>query len=143
MRNLATGLVRAGLVVGIAAGGAALAAPATAASGPSYHGCPYGAVCVYPGGTGFNHDHPKYVWYSYAGHNIYNELGTNRIVNNQSANAGFGLCRYSNGTGGVVDVAPWPIENYSPSYEDFHAKLVNSVDLRPESQIGANTICHR
>jgi len=110
------------------------------ASGPSFHGCPYGAVCVYPANTGWNGDHPKYAFFSYAGHNIFNEFGTHRIADNQYGAHAAGLCAGSNGTGGFANVEGLVGEGnptYSPFFWDQNLTPVNSLDLRPLDQYGS------
>lgn len=110
-------------------------APSAQAAG-SYHGCPRGAFCIYPGTT-FNGDNPEYVFFSYAGHNIYNEYGNHRVVSNQTANAAWGLCYGSRGTGGAyvggVDERPQP--------ETINLTVVNSVELRPNADY--HKVCRR
>lgn len=116
---------------------------ANAASGPTVHGCPYGAVCVYPAGTGWNGDSPKYEFFSYAGHNIFNEFGTNRVLDNQYGGHAVGLCAGSDGTGGPVfeSSSTEGSTAYFPVYWDANLYPVNSLDLRPFSQY--NSLCER
>lgn len=124
--------------------GAARGDQVTPAAGQSWHGCPYGAVCVYPANKGWNGDHPKYFFYSYAGHNIYNEFGTHRIADNQYGGHAAGLCAGYNGTGGLARVPGIVAEGFSsyyPVYWDQNLTPVNSLDLRPYSQF--NSLCHR
>lgn len=119
-------------------------AVAPLATGPSYHGCPYGAVCVYPANTGWNGDHPKYFFYSYAGHNIYGEYGTHRIADNQYGGHAAGLCAGSNGTGGYANgpnLLGEGSSHYNPLYWDENLTPVNSLDLRPYSQY--DSLCNR
>ncbi|HEX6446441.1 MAG TPA: hypothetical protein VF053_15200 [Streptosporangiales bacterium] len=114
------------------------------ASGPSYHGCPYGAVCVYPAGKGWNGDRPKYFFYSYAGHNIYNEFGTHRIADNQYGSHSAAVCAGYNGTGGLANVYGIRAEGgpyYYPVYWDVDLTPVNSLDLRPYSEY--ESLCFR
>lgn len=113
-------------------------------TGPSYHGCPYGAVCIYPANTGWNGDRPKYAFYSYAGHNISNEYGTHRVADNQYGAHSVGECAGYNGTGGLANVygviadgAP----RYAPVYWDGNLTPVNSFDLRPYSEY--DSLCYR
>lgn len=90
---------------------------------------------MYPQNTGYNGDHPKYFFYSYTGHNIYNEYGTHRIVNNQTGGAGFGLCAKANGKRGFAKLNGIVAEDGGAPFEmDFNATPVNSIDLRPTSQ---------
>ncbi|TQL67742.1 hypothetical protein FB381_1624 [Nocardioides albertanoniae] len=86
------------------AGGALLAsAPAAQAEAAKdvtaqAHGCPSGAVCVYPG-TGWNGDMPEHVYYSYGAHNLSNEHGDHRVYNNQTGGATARTCTGYDGTG--------------------------------------------
>jgi phospholipase A2-like protein len=80
--------------VALLAGGASVAATPAGATGPSLHGCPYGAVCVYPQNRGLNGGHPEPggVYFSYGAHNLRNQLGNHTVVNNQYAGAVYRLC---------------------------------------------------
>lgn len=125
--------------------GAAHGDQVTPAAGQSWHGCPYGAVCVYPANKGWNGDHPKYFFYSYAGHNIYNEYGTHRIADNQYGGHAAGLCAGSNGRGGFANESSGMVAEgstvYYPIAWDQNLTPVNSLDLRPYSQF--DSLCHR
>jgi hypothetical protein len=143
-------LIAAVATIALAITGVTLAASkasnASAASGPSYHGCPYGAVCIYPQNKGFNNGDWTYAFYSFAGHNIYNQVGTHRIVDNQYGSHYVGLCAKANGKGGFVPYDGHTIRgegstSYSPKYWDADLRPVNSLDLRPQSQ-NENT-CYR
>jgi hypothetical protein len=83
------------------AGGASVVATPAGAAGPSVLGCPYGAVCVYPQGTGYNGGHPEAggVYFSYGAHDLHNQFGRHAIVNNQYNGAGFRLCTAYGGGG--------------------------------------------
>ena len=80
--------------------GAAQAAESPAATSDdvtaSAHGCPSGAVCVYPS-AGWNGGNPTYVFWSYGSHKIYNQYGTHRVYNNQYGEAFASACRGSSG----------------------------------------------
>lgn len=86
-----TARVLAVLALAATAAIAALAAPAQASrpdppsdDRPSYAitGCPYGAVCLYPG-TGWNGGNPSHVYWEYGSHRLYEQYGSHRIYNNQ------------------------------------------------------------
>ncbi|GAB3930613.1 hypothetical protein GCM10011575_47730 [Microlunatus endophyticus] len=58
---------------------------AQAASG-TVHGCPRGAVCIYPQNKGWNGGHPESggVFYSYGPHNLSGQHGNHYVLNNQT-----------------------------------------------------------
>lgn len=144
MRTFTKILVGALVSAGALAPAAAFGGTASAASGPSYHGCPYGAVCVYPANTGWNNNHPKYEFFSYAGHNIYDEYGTHRVADNQYGGHAWGACAGSNGTGGLANtggIEAAGSSDYNPEYWDVNLTKVNSFDLRPLSQY--DSLCKR
>ncbi|KNX38949.1 hypothetical protein [Luteipulveratus halotolerans] len=86
--------------------GADAAQPSTAQiAGSSWHGCPWGAVCIYPQDAGYNGDRPSNVYWSYGSHKLYNQYGTHMIVNNQYGGALATLCTGSYGTG-CIDWLP-------------------------------------
>ncbi|MEW2517137.1 hypothetical protein [Actinacidiphila alni] len=95
---------------------------ATQAHAEGVHGCPTGAVCVYPG-TGWNNDHPSLALYSYGAHNLSGQVGSHMVVNNQYGGASATLWSGYNATGSALDVLPEGaayIENLTP---------VNSISL--------------
>ncbi|MET9296616.1 hypothetical protein [Streptomyces sp. NPDC003077] len=65
----------------------------------SWHGCPSGAVCVYPQNAGWNGDRPSLVFYSYGAHNLSNQYGQHYVANNQTGGATARTCTGYNGTG--------------------------------------------
>ncbi|MFF9592967.1 hypothetical protein ACF1FX_27805 [Streptomyces sp. NPDC014646] len=101
---LATGSV-------LSLGGGATAAEAAG----TIHGCPSGAVCLYPNGSWAN-DKPTYKFYSYAVHKIYNQIGTKRIFNNQTGGATARNCYDVNGTncGGHQRAGTYADYDYTP-----------------------------
>jgi hypothetical protein len=110
--------------------------PALAAG--AYHGCPYGAVCVYPDNS-YNGDQPALIFESYGPHNLQNQFGEKRVVNNQYGGAIAWFCTGYDGTGSAV--LPWlsgTIEEGSMSSEfsgiDFGP--INSVVLGPSADSG-------
>ncbi|MFJ1586491.1 hypothetical protein ACIOC1_24615 [Streptomyces sp. NPDC088197] len=92
----------AALALSVAAVGTVGAVRADAAGG-TVHGCPYGAVCVYPNDTDWGNDHPSFVYWSYGAHNLSNQYGWHDVLNNQSGGARARLWTGYNGTGQVVD----------------------------------------
>ncbi|ARH89491.1 MULTISPECIES: hypothetical protein [Streptomyces] len=78
--------------------GATGASAAPAAAG-SLHGCPSGAVCVYPQNAGWNGDRPSLAFYSYGAHNLSNQVGQHYVLNNQTGGATARTCTGYNGTG--------------------------------------------
>lgn len=63
------------------------------------HGCPAGAVCVYPRNKGWNGDRPSLVFFSFGAHNLSNQFGVHRVLNNQTGNAIARTCTARNGGG--------------------------------------------
>lgn len=90
----------------------------------SPHGCPRGAVCIYPG-AGWNGGNPTYVFWSYGVHLIYNQYGQHRIYNNQTHGARAGLCMDTGSDCG----------NFMPAgfYADYGFTPINAIKLRPAS----------
>jgi hypothetical protein len=107
----------------------ALLAPSAEAAGPA-HGCPYGAVCVYPQNRGWNGDRPSLKYWSYGPHNLSHQYGTHQIFNNQYGGAKVEACFGYNGTGGGTLMlgagAAW----------DFNLTPVNSLVLFPLNGTG-------
>ncbi|MFE0193061.1 hypothetical protein [Streptomyces sp. NPDC059008] len=75
------------------------AAGAQAAPAAASHGCPSGAVCVYPQNAGWNGDRPSHVYYSYGAHNLSGQVGRHYVFNNQTGGAKARTCTGYNGTG--------------------------------------------
>lgn len=106
----------------------AFAAPAgaspAAAAAFKQHGCPPGAVCIYPKGTGWNGGHPEAngFFYSYGYHNLTGQVGLHRIFNNQTGGAIMRTCTGYNGKGcqGIMD---------ANQYEDKQMTPINSIVL--------------
>ena len=96
--SAATALAVAALLT---AGASVATTSASAATGPSLYGCPYGAVCIYPQDKGLNGNRPQAggVYFAYGAHNLRNQFGTHAIVNNQYGGAGYRLCPGYNGGG--------------------------------------------
>jgi hypothetical protein len=111
------------LPIALLAGGKANAVTAV-------HGCPYGDVCVYPANTGWNGDQPKYFFYTYGAHNIYNEYGTHRILDNQYGAHSVVACSGPDGTGPQVGGAEGGTV-YGPYSWDQNLTPVNSFVLAP------------
>lgn len=106
----------------------ALTAPGAQAAGRA-HGCPYGAVCIYPQNKGWNGDRPSLTYWSYGPHNLSNQYGTHRIYNNQYGGA-VEACFGSNGTGGGTLLL-----GAGYAY-DYNLTPVNSVVLFPRNGTG-------
>ena len=80
-----------GVVALFAAAALALfASPARAAG--TVHGCQSGYVCIYPQNAGWNGDRPSLRFYTYGAHNLSNQFGTHRMLNNQYGGAWVVLC---------------------------------------------------
>ena len=98
--------------------------PASVQAASSLHGCPSGAVCIYPQDAGYNGDRPSDVYWSYGPHKLYNQYGTHMVVNNQYGGALATLCTGSDGTG-CID---WlPAGGAVPAYLTPY----NSIKLAP------------
>ncbi|MEV6397009.1 hypothetical protein AB0M39_19850 [Streptomyces sp. NPDC051907] len=87
------------------------------------HGCPSGAVCIYPQDAGWNNDKPSHFYYSYGAHNLNNQFGTHRIFNNQTDGATMSTCTGYNGAG---------CEGKLPAfmYIDKNLTPINSITLQ-------------
>ena len=90
----------------------------------TYEGCPYGYVCVYPEGTGWNGGHPSLLFYTYGAHNLSNQFGVHRVFNNQSGGATARTCTGYNGTGCQGYLTAY-------SYIDKNLTPINSITLQP------------
>jgi hypothetical protein len=97
------------------------------------HGCPYGAVCIYPQNKGWNGDRPSLMYWSYGPHNLSNQYGTHRIFNNQYGGAKVEACLGYNGRGGGTLLVA------AGAAFDYNLTPVNSVVLFP----GHRTGCRR
>ncbi|MER5636833.1 hypothetical protein ABT095_07755 [Kitasatospora sp. NPDC002227] len=89
-----------------------------------YQGCPSGAVCIYPAGTGWNGGHPSDFYYSYGAHNLSNMNGTHRVFNNQTGGATMQTCTGWNGTGCQGYLLAF-------TYMDKDMTPINSIVLNP------------
>lgn len=106
-----------------AAGAIAMVGATNAQAAGSIEGCPSGAACVYPGAD-WNGGHPSLIFYSYGGHNLYNQNGVHRIFNNQTGGATMQTCLGSNGTSCEGYMLPtW--------YLDKDLTPINSIRLNP------------
>jgi hypothetical protein len=96
-------LRRAAAVTAVAASltGVVLATAAPAQAASTVHGCPSGAVCVYPQNAGWNGDRPSLEFWSYGPHNLSNQYGNHYVLDNQTDDGGFPaiaiLCKGYNG----------------------------------------------
>lgn len=86
-------------------------------------GCPEGAVCIYEGAS-WNGGHPEHVYWSYGAHNLDNEVGVHRILNNQTGGATMRTCTGYNGTGCQGYLHP-------NTYIDKDLTPINSITLQP------------
>lgn len=107
----------------------ALLAPPAQAAGTS-HGCPYGAVCLYPQNAGWNGDHPSASYWSYGPHNLSNQYGTHRVFNNQYGGALVEACYGYGGRGGGTLLLGTGV-----AY-DYGLTPVNSLVLFPKGGTG-------
>lgn len=98
-----------------------VAPPSDVAVDSSSHGCPTGAVCIYPDAS-WNGGNPTYVFYSYGVHRIYDQYGHHRVYNNQYGSAYVSLCGGSNGTNCDPGLVPG-------AYIDEDLDPFNSVEL--------------
>lgn len=127
--------ILAASAVGVAAASTLATTPAQA-SNHTYHGCPYGYVCIYQSRADVNSGHYTYGFVSYGGHNIYNQYGTKYFVDNQFGATGLGLCAKANGAGGDANVSVPFVDNgsYLPDVYSTNFTPVNSLDLEPGSR---------
>lgn len=97
---------------------------AQAQDGPSVqstHGCPSGAVCIYPDDS-WNGGQPSHAFYSYGGHNFWNQYGEHRVFNNQHSGAMAQVCWGQGGT----SCPTWIVPGF---YRDMNLTSFNSVRL--------------
>jgi hypothetical protein len=85
------------------------------------HGCPSGAACVYPS-AGWNGDRPSLVFWSYGAHNLSNQIGRKRLLNNQVDGAVARTCTGYDGKGCQGDLKP-------PTFIDVDLTPINSIVL--------------
>ena len=71
----------------VALAGAAMPIESAQAASGTVHGCPRGAVCLYPQDKGWNGDHPQAggVFYSYGPHNLKGQHGNHYVLNNETS----------------------------------------------------------
>lgn len=134
------GKVKAGamaLIVGLMITAGPLASGASARplpkiTGKPGHGCPYGAVCVYPRGFSFKPGPEKKngIFYSYGAHNLHGQYGYHLVYNNQynvnGVPAGLTLCMGYNGKGSEYAGA---IMNDRGWWAPVNLTRVNSITL--------------
>ena len=133
------------------AGAAVSGGPAQAASS-TVHGCPRGAVCIYPQNKGWNNGHPESsgVFWSYGPHNLSNQTGDHYVLNNQSKTKPFWSvalgCTGYNGTGKLSSASflldPWiaadsahqnTADERGLAWQNLNLTPVNSVVLTTPS----------
>src|SRR5699024_5752305 len=100
-----------------------MAGPAHAndAEGETRHGCPEGAVCVYPQDN-WNGGQPEHVYHSYGSHPLKDEYGVQRLFNNQHSGATVALCKGADGTNCGTEMNPM-------TYADVDFTEFNSIRL--------------
>lgn len=94
------------------------------------HGCPYGAVCIYPRARTFKTGPEKNgIFYSYGAHNLHHQFRYHLVYNNQynvsGVDAGFSLCLGHNGHGGWFNMIRGMRGWWAPMY----LTNVNSITL--------------
>lgn len=131
MRKTTAGLLTAATIV---AAGALAAGPASASG--AVHGCPYGAVCVYPQNAGWNGNSPSLEYWSYGAHNLSNQVGNHVVLNNQYPTGGSGWTEAGldtgyNGTGSETMVlAPYDkAPGQGESWATVNLTPINSIVL--------------
>lgn len=92
IRNVIIGLLAVTTFVGLSGTAQAVEEEPPAPS----RGCPYGAVCIYPG-TSWNGGNPSHVFWDYGAHKFYDQYGMHRVYNNQYDGAWAMICKGSNG----------------------------------------------
>ena len=126
--GLAALLVSAIMAASASAYGGAPPFPAHIYGTPG-HGCPPGALCIYPTSDDFRTG-PEAggMFFSYGAHNLHGQYGRHLVYNNQypvnGVDAGASFCEKYNGTGGAYEEMPNP-GAYSPVW----LTPVNSVTL--------------
>jgi hypothetical protein len=90
----------------------------------TFQGCPDGYVCVYPQNKGYNGGVPSLRFFTYGPHNLSNQFGTHRVLNNQTGGA---IALFCNGFNGV------DCPTYLPAgwVVDINLTPINSIDLEP------------
>lgn len=88
-----------------------------------WQGCPVGYVCIYPDAS-WNNGVPEHKYYTYGAHNLVNEYGVHRIVNNQTGDATVQLCLGYNGVDCGGKMKPGTIR-------DANLTPINSIRLAP------------
>ncbi|MET9693956.1 hypothetical protein ABZY81_36930 [Streptomyces sp. NPDC006514] len=106
----------AAAAAGVMALGTGVLAASPAHAAGAWHGCPSGAVCIYPRDAGWNNDRPSHVYWQGV-YELYDQEGTHFIVNNQTDGWVDRLCYDSYGSKCDAYVQPpgttWQ-ENLSP-----------------------------
>jgi hypothetical protein len=111
------------------------------AAGSTIHGCPSGAVCVYPENAGWNGDRPSLEFWSYGAHNLSNQYGNHYVLNNQTdwvpPGGGYAAAMATGDTGyNGTGTQSWTLINYIHSgaggysaWGNFNLTPINSIDL--------------
>jgi len=87
------------------------------------HGCPYGAVCIYPQDN-WNGGKPEHVYHSYGAHPLHEEYGVQRLFNNQYGGSTVSLCKGTDGTNCGTEMDP-------NTYADVDFTPFNTIRLNP------------
>jgi hypothetical protein len=109
-------------VAAAAVAGLAATPQAAQASNVTVHGCPSGYFCIYPRDAGWNGDRPSVRYAAYGYHNLSNQIGNHRILNNQYGGAWVSLCNLYNG-------------NASTGYGSYGQDSWDDVDLTPINSV--------
>ncbi len=90
----------------------------------THQGTRHGWVGIYPQGGGWNGANPSDTYFHYGAHNLVDQYGIHRILNNQTGNAGVRLCTGFDGTDRGGKLAPG-------SWADVDLTPINSIVLEP------------
>ncbi len=71
------------VTLAIAAASGFIASTPAQAAGATIHGCPSGAVCIYPQNAGWNNDKPSFEFFSYGAHNLSNQVGRHYVLSTE------------------------------------------------------------
>ena len=109
------------------------------AAGSTIHGCPSGAVCVYPENAGWNGDRPSLEFWSYGPHNLSNQYGHHYVLNNQTdwlpPGGGYAAAMAGGYTGyNTTGTLSWTLINYIHRGAGGYAASAN-LDLTPINSI--------
>jgi hypothetical protein len=111
----------------------------TQAATTTIHGCPRGAVCIYPRGAGWNGGKPSIKLWSYGPHNLSNQYGHHYVLNNQydyhPSGGGWAAAMAGGYTGyDATGTLSWTLINYIHRGAGGYAAWANP-DLTPINSI--------